>query len=71
MSVPKECPKCGRFAKGLYGEDSWAHGPRYINNTARLGLTLGNVTEWLEYVCKQCGYVHYEPTRDSEAKETP
>ena len=65
MSIPRECPKCGRFAKHSFGEDSWARGPRFIDGFHTPFPTTSGA-EWLEYVCKDCGYTFYEPTKDSK-----
>lgn len=72
MSVPSECPKCGRFAKGAFGEDSWAHGPTYQSGQRGYGHggSFWITGEWLKYECKQCGYTFFEPTRDSRKPET-
>ena len=65
MSIPNECPKCGRFTKYTDCETSWARGPRFISGLhAPFHTTSG--AEWLEYVCKDCGYTFYEPTKDSK-----
>lgn len=62
---PEECPKCGAgWSNGLLGGhygDAF-DGPHYKATGAKAG------GECLEFRCKECGYVHVEPTKDQKAK---
>jgi hypothetical protein len=64
MSGPDECPKCGAgWSNGAFGGhygDPFS-GPRFKREDSR---------EFLEFTCKECGYVHTEPTKDQTRKRS-
>lgn len=65
-AVPRECPKCGRFTKGSYGEDLWAYGPcSYGEDSWAHGPTYNPATDALDYRCRQCGYAFSVPTQEA------
>jgi hypothetical protein len=52
MALPKACPKCE-------SKDGWEQ-PRYRHGTG--------YKEWLEYLCRTCGYPLMLPCADAQAE---